>query len=73
MNPVYWGRRITQEVALNIIVVKIGLALIAITGEETYKIYSKKVFDEDLSIDMGVDGIYEDINKELEREDAKDE
>ncbi len=73
VNPVYWGRRITQEVALNIIVVKIGLALIAITGEETYKIYSKKVFDEDLSIDMGVDSIYEDINKELDREDAKDE
>lgn len=73
VNPVYWGRRITQEVALNVIVVKIGLALIAITGEETYKIYSKKVFDEEMSIDAGVDAIYDDINKEFFREDAKDE
>jgi hypothetical protein len=73
VNPVYWGRRITQEVTLNVIVVRIGLALIAITGEETYKIYSKKVFDEEMSIDTGVDSIYEDINRDLAREDAKDE
>src|SRR5690554_3686170 len=44
VNPVYWFRKLTKETALNIIVVRIGLSIIAITGEETYKIYSKKVF-----------------------------
>lgn len=68
VNPAYWTRRLTQEFALNIIIVKIGLALIAITGEETYKIYSKKVFNQELTIDSGVDQIYEDLKKDLEVE-----
>jgi len=65
VNPVYWGRRFTQDIALQIILVKIGMAMIAITGEETYKIYSKKVFDQDKSIDTGIDQIYSDIKKDI--------
>ena len=65
VNPVYWFRRFTKEVALQIISVQIGVALIKITGEETYKIYSKKVFDSEKTIDMNVEELYEDIKKEV--------
>lgn len=67
VNPVYWVRKVTKETALNIIMVRIGLSIIAITGEETYKIYSKKVFNEEKNIDMGVDDIYQDLTDEFEK------
>ena len=66
VNPVYWFRKLTKETALNIIVVRIGLSIIAITGEETYKIYSKKVFNVEKTIVTGVDDIYEDLKKDFE-------
>jgi len=66
VNPVYWFRKLTKETALNIIVVRIGLSIIAITGEETYKIYSKKVFNVEKTIETGVDDIYEDLKKDFE-------
>ncbi|TNF08599.1 MAG: hypothetical protein EP317_02840 [Bacillota bacterium] len=68
VNPVYWFRRLTQESVTNIVIVKIGVALIAITGEETYKIYSKKVFNEEKVIDTGVDDLYEEIKADLKKE-----
>ncbi len=71
VNPVYWFRKLTQETAINIIMVRIGLALIAITGEETYKIYSKKVFATEKTIDTGVDDIYTELTKDFK--DAGDE
>jgi hypothetical protein len=72
VNPVYWVRRLTQETVTNIVIVKIGVALIAITGEETYKIYSKKVFNEEKVIDTGVDALYEEIKADLKKEGELD-
>ena len=43
---------------------KIGLSIIAIVGEETYKIYSKKVFNEEKNIDTGVQNLYDDVKEE---------
>ncbi len=65
VNPVYWFRKLTKETAVNIVMVRIALTVIAITGEETYKIYSKKVFNVDKDIDTGVDEIYAQINEDL--------
>jgi hypothetical protein len=65
VNPVYWVRKLTKETAINIIMIRLGLAIIAITGEETYKIYSKKVFNIEKTIDTGVDDIYEDLTKDF--------
>jgi hypothetical protein len=52
---------------MNIIMIRIGLAIIAITGEETYKIYSKKVFNVEKTIDTGVDDIYNELTQDLEK------
>ena len=57
VNPVYWIRRLTQETVTQIVMIRIGLSLIAITGEETYKIYSKKVFNVEKTIDTGIEDI----------------
>lgn len=65
VNPVYWFRKLTKETAVNIVMIRIALTVIAITGEETYKIYSKKVFNADKHIDAGVDEIYAQINEDL--------
>ncbi len=67
VNPVYWFRKLTKETLINIIMIRIGLAVIAITGEETYKIYSKKVFNVEKTIDSGVDDIYKDLTEEFEK------
>ena len=68
MNPVYWIRRFTNDQIIDRILVKIGSAMIAIVGEETYKIYSKKVFQKDEHIDSHVNDIYDDIHQTLEEE-----
>jgi hypothetical protein len=67
MNPMYWLRKITVKISVDIVMVKIGMAIIAITGEETYKIYSKKVFDEEKEIDAGFDDIYKEIASEMKK------
>ncbi len=68
VNPVYWFRKLTKETAVNIVLVRIGLTVIAITGEETYKIYSKKVFNIEKTIDTGIDDIYAQLNNDLKDE-----
>ncbi len=65
VNPVYWLRRLANEQVLERILVQIGLAIISITGEETYKIYSKKVFHVQHEIQSGVDDIYSQIEDEM--------
>jgi len=73
MNPVYWFRKMTVKLSVDIIMVKIGMAIIAITGEETYKIYSKKVFDVEKEIDAGFDEIYTEIANEMKKVSNNDE
>ncbi len=65
VNPAYWVKRITVDKLYNLIIIKIGEAIVAITGEETYKVYSKRVFIEPKDLDLEIDKIYEDIKGEL--------
>lgn len=65
INPVFWFRKIGNVISDSILE-KIGIAIIGITGEETYKIYSKKVFNKVVNIDSGVDDIMDSINDDVE-------
>jgi hypothetical protein len=65
VNPVYWIRKVSQETITQVVMIRIGLSLIAITGEETYKIYSKKVFNIEKTIDSGIEDIYESIKEDI--------
>lgn len=63
-NPFYWFKKATVDQVVKVVMVKIGLAIIGITGEETYKIYSKKVFNKEKTIDTNVDEIYESFKED---------
>jgi hypothetical protein len=65
INPVYWIRKGTQSFFMNVFLLRIGLVLISITGEETYKIYSKKVFNQDKEIDSNIESIYDELKKDI--------
>lgn len=73
VNPFYWFRKLTFDKAIDLIILKISLALIAITGEETYKIYSKKVFNKDKTITTNIEDLYEELRTELENEEGDED
>ena len=72
LNPAWWFRKTIIDTAIAKIMDKLYLVLIAIVGEETYKIYSKK-FLNDESLDFscdGIDEIMDSINDDIK--EAKD-
>lgn len=71
LNPFYWIRTLTVNQVTNIVLSKMGQQIIQITGEETYKIYSKKVFDVEVDLESDLDEIYEELEKELKEEGRK--
>lgn len=74
VNPVYWARKIFVNKALNFTIKKLCLIVIATCGEETYKIYSKAVFDKVVDIDSGIDSLVDDIQNDLlQTEEKSDE
>ena len=66
LNPVYWVRRLAFNTTLDIAVNKLCLSVIGIVGEEVYKIYSKRVFNEERIIDTKVDELLASMEKDLE-------
>ncbi|WP_162150718.1 hypothetical protein [Acholeplasma equifetale] len=68
VNPVYWFRRLIVNNVMGIILEKLGLVVISLTGEETYKVYSKKVFNQDVEIDSGIEDLYNEIESELKED-----
>ena len=69
VNPIYWFRRLVLNNVTNIIMIKLGLVIISLTGEETYKIYSKKVFDQEATIDSGIEAIYQSMESDLKEDE----
>ncbi len=65
LNPLNWGRKLIVDRLLNIIVDQICLAVISIVGEETYKIYSKKVFNKEVEIDTGSNEFIEEMTNSI--------
>ncbi len=70
VNPIYWFRRLVLDNVTNAVMVKLGLVVISLTGEETYKIYSKKVFNEERELDSGIEAIYKAMENTM-KEDGK--
>lgn len=65
VNPAWWFRKLVIDKTINIITNKLCLVVIAIVGEETYKIYSKTVFDKEVNIDSNIDEILDSIDKDF--------
>ncbi len=65
VNPAWWFRKIVIDKTLNIITNKLCLVVIAIVGEETYKIYSKTVFNKEVDIQSNIEEILTSIDEDL--------
>ncbi len=62
VNPVYWFRKLVINTSLDVMTKKVCVVIIGIVGEETTKIYSKKLFDVPLELNI----VEEEIDKMLE-------
>lgn len=51
INPLWWAKKLVVDGTFNILINKMCVVVIGIVGEETYKIYSKKVFQVEEDID----------------------
>ena len=62
VNPVYWFRKLVINTSVDVMTKKVCVVIIGIVGEETTKIYSKKLFDKPVELDI----VDEEVNKLLE-------
>jgi len=65
VNPAWWFKKIVFDQTMNIITNKLCLVIIAVVGEETYKIYSKTVFNQDIVIESNIEDILTSIDNDL--------
>lgn len=65
INPLKWGRKLVVDRIINLIIDRICLVIISIVGEETYKIYSKKVFHKEVEVDTGTSDLLEEMSDSL--------
>lgn len=69
-NPLYWIKTLTFDKLVDKIFDKIGFEIIKITGEETYKIYSKKMFNNDMFFETDkefFEELYSQVNLKTEK------
>lgn len=69
VNPVYWFRKLVINTSIDAMTRKICIEIIAVVGEETTKVYSKKLFDKDIELEL----VNQDIEKLLLEGDEDDE
>jgi len=73
INPVYWFRKLVINTSVDVMQRKICVVIIGIVGEETIKIYSKKLFDDPLELDLVEKEVTEFLeNGPNEEEDEKE-
>lgn len=65
VNPVYWARKFVVNKSIDFTIKKLCMIVIATCGEETYKIYSKAVFDQVVEIDSGIEDLVNDIQNDI--------
>lgn len=65
INPLNWGKRLIVDSALSIAINKLCLIVIQIVGEETYKIYSKKVLNKEVDFESNVEELARSIDTDI--------
>lgn len=67
-NPSYWVKKLMVETTMSVGTNKIASTVIDIVGEETIKIYSKSVFNEEKVIESDVEKTIMELEQGLENE-----
>ncbi len=70
INPVYWIRKVVMNKAINVILKKLCVVMISVAGEETYKIYSKSIYNTEEVIDSGVTELVNDLKNTVKESEA---
>ena len=65
INPLTLIRKVTFEKAINLIIDKLCIVAIAVVGEETFKIYSKTVFNKTVEVDSNIDQVLKSIDDDF--------
>jgi len=52
VNPVYWFRKLVLSTSIDAMTRKLCVAIIGVVGEETSKVYSKKLFDKEIELGL---------------------
>ena len=65
INPIILFRKYVIGATFNLIIDKLCCVALAVVGEETYKIYSKRVFNKEVEIDSNIDEILTDIDNDF--------
>lgn len=68
VNPVYWFKKIVINTSVDIITRKVCLVVIGIVGEETTKVYSKKLFDVPVELNVVEQEMLSLLEEEVEEE-----
>ncbi|AGL90368.1 Conserved hypothetical protein [Candidatus Phytoplasma australiense] len=62
LNPFHWIKKLVFDKPLELIFIQIGVSLISITGEEFYKIYSKKIFEPENDVEQDLKKVLESLS-----------
>lgn len=73
INPVVWVRKAIIDNTMIIVLDKLCMVVISVVGEETYKIYSKKVLNKEVEIESDVDELIDSIKDEIDVNENKNE
>jgi len=72
VNPVYWFRKLVINTSIDVMTRKVCVVIVGVVGEETTKVYSKKLFDKDIDLGLVNDNM-EDLLLEGDIEDDGDQ
>lgn len=72
VNPVYWFRKLVINTSIDAMTRKVAAVVIGIVGEETTKVYSKKLFDKAIELDI-VEQSMQELIDEAEGKESSEE
>ena len=73
INPAVWVRKVIIDNTMTIVLDKLCMIIISVVGEETYKIYSKKVLNKEAEIESDVDMLIDSMKEDIQGDEKKDE
>ncbi len=71
VNPVYWFRKLVINTSIDAMTRKLCAVVVGIVGEETTKVYSKKLFDKPMELNLVEESVKELIDEAEGNEDSE--
>jgi hypothetical protein len=72
VNPVYWFRKLVINTSIDAMTRKLCAVVVGIVGEETTKVYSKKLFDKPIELSVVEESMQELLDEAEGKESSED-